>query len=99
VGVPVTIQRRSTLSLSAKVVRLVIFLPETCPSSITRRFQRTWSRGEMSGVRCGTHLQSGTRVRASFRGGHVHSRRAWSEDSDLLLRLSPSAEKPESEMS
>ena len=50
VGVPVTIQRRSTLNIFANGTRLVVNVDETWPSSIIRRFHLICKKGEMPGT-------------------------------------------------
>ena len=62
-----TIQRRSMLNALTNGTRSVVDVAETCPSSMTSRFQRTWRRGDIS---LEPQLQSGMRDGAIR--GHLH---------------------------
>ena len=59
VGVPVTIHFLSMLRAFEHGLSWVDVDDDTWPSSMTRRFQRIWRRGETSGT---AHWQSGTEL-------------------------------------
>lgn len=68
VGVPVTIHRRSTLSVLRNVESALSTEEETCPSSMTSRFHRTEVRGVVRVSR--SHVQFAIRIRS--KSGHLH---------------------------
>ena len=68
VGVPVTIHRRSTLSVFRNVESALSADEETCPSSMTSRFHRTEVRGVFETSR--SHVQFAIRIRS--KSGHLH---------------------------
>jgi len=68
VGVPVTIHRRSTLSVFRNVESALSADEETCPSSMTSRFQRTEVSGLLEASR--SHVQFVIRIRS--KSGHLH---------------------------
>jgi len=68
VGVPVTIHRRSTLSVLRNVENALSTDEETCPSSMTSRFHRTELRGVFETSR--SHVQFVILIRS--KSGHLH---------------------------
>jgi hypothetical protein len=69
VGVPVTIHRRSTLSMFRNVESALSTDEATCPSSMTSRFHRTDVRGVVGTSR--SHVQFVIRIRS--KSGHLHA--------------------------
>lgn len=68
VGVPVTIHRRSTLSVFKNVENALSTDEEICPSSMTSRFHRTDVRGVPEFSK--SHVQFVIRMRS--KSGHLH---------------------------